>query len=218
MTNCEERAEQIKQIADKIELGQITLLTGSNGSGKSLIRQQIRFRVAKKLGGDCAPLKITADISMAKRASSIPSLGALSGIFMDEPTDPTSLCSYSNVETLLNTFVKNTEFSKRYLVLDEPEIGMTKESQLGLALLIKENVEALLQKTYGVLIISNSEYFISRLANIGVFLNMDGYESVDEWANRTIIPTDFSKLSKESSDLYRYFVENKKKCTNKKGE
>ena len=129
---------------------------------------------------------------------------------MDEPTDPTSLCSYSNVETLLNTFVKNPESSKRYLVLDEPEIGMTKESQLGLALLIK--------KTYGVLIISNSEYFISRLANIGVFLNMDGYESVDEWANRTIIPTDFSKLSKESSDLYRYFVENKKKCTNKKGE
>ena len=218
MTNCEERAEQIKQMADKIELGQITLLTVSNGSGKSLIRQQIRFRVAKKLGGDCDPLKITADISMAKRASSIPSLGALSGIFMDEPTDPTSLCSYSNVETLLNTFVRNTESSKRYLVLDEPEIGMTKESQLGLALLIKENVEALLQKTYGVLIISNSEYFISRLANIGVFLNMDGYESVDEWANRTIIPTDFSKLSKESSDLYRYFVENKKKCTNKKGE
>ena len=41
MTNCEERAEQIKQIADKIELGQITLLTGSNGSGKSQIRQQI---------------------------------------------------------------------------------------------------------------------------------------------------------------------------------
>lgn len=211
MTNCEERAEQIKQMADKIELGQITLLTGSNGSGKSLIRQQIRFRVAKKLGGDCDPLKITADISMAKRASSIPSLGALSGIFMDEPTDPTSLCSYSNVETLLNTFVKNTESSKRYLVLDEPEIGMTKESQLGLALLIKENVEALLQKTYGVLIISNSEYFISRLANIGVFLNMDGYESVDEWVNRTIIPTDFSKLSKESSDLYRYFVVNKKR-------
>lgn len=211
MTNCEERAEQIKQMADKIELGQITLLTGSNGSGKSLIRQQIRFRIAKKLGGDCDPLKITADISMAKRASSIPSLGALSGIFMDEPTDPTSLCSYSNVETLLNTFVKNTESSKRYLVLDEPEIGMTKESQLGLALLIKENVEALLQKTYGVLIISNSEYFISRLANIGVFLNMDGYESVDEWVNRTIIPTDFSKLSKESSDLYRYFVVNKKR-------
>ena len=211
MTNCEERAEQIKQMADKIELGQITLLTGSNGSGKSLIRQQIRFRIAKKLGGDCDPLKITADISMAKRASSIPSLGALSGIFMDEPTDPTSLCSYSNVETLLNTFVKNTESSKRYLVLDEPEIGMTKESQLGLAWLIKENVEALLQKTYGVLIISNSEYFISRLANIGVFLNMDGYESVDEWVNRTIIPTDFSKLSKESSDLYRYFVVNKKR-------
>lgn len=211
MTNCEERAEQIKQMADKIELGQITLLTGSNGSGKSLIRQQIRFRIAKKLGGDCDSLKITADISMAKRASSIPSLGALSGIFMDEPTDPTSLCSYSNVETLLNTFVKNTESSKRYLVLDEPEIGMTKESQLGLALLIKENVEALLQKTYGALIISNSEYFISRLANIGVFLNMDGYESVDEWVNRTIIPTDFSKLSKESSDLYRYFVVNKKR-------
>ena len=211
MTNCEERAEQIKQMADKIELGQITLLTGSNGSGKSLIRQQIRFRIAKKLGGDCDPLKITADISMAKRASSIPSLGALSGIFMDEPTDPTSLCSYSNVETLLNTFVKNPESSKRYLVLDEPEIGMTKESQLGLALLIKENVEALLQKTYGVLIISNSEYFISRLANIGVFLNMDGYESADEWVNRTIIPTDFSKLSKESSDLYRYFVVNKKR-------
>lgn len=218
MTNCEERAEKIKQIADKIELGQITLLTGSNGSGKSLIRQQIRFRIARKLGGNCDPLKITADISMAKRASSIPSLGALSGIFMDEPTDPTSLCSYSNVETLLNTFVRNSESSKRYLVMDEPEIGMTKESQLGLALLIRENADALLQKTHGVLIISNSEYFISQLADTGIFLNMDGYESVEEWMNRTIIPTDFSKLCKESSDLYRYFVANKKKYTNNKGE
>lgn len=210
MRSCEERAEKIKQIADKIELGQITLLTGSNGSGKSLIRQQIRFRIARKLGGDCNPLKITADISMAKRASSIPSLGALSGIFMDEPTDPTSLCSYNNVETLLNTFVRNPESSKRYLVMDEPEIGMTKESQLGLALLIKKNAKDLLQKTHGVLIISNSEYFISQLADVGIFLNMDGYESVDEWVNRIIIPTDFSKLSKESSDLYRYFVANKK--------
>lgn len=210
MRSCEERAEKIKQIADKIELGQITLLTGSNGSGKSLIRQQIRFRIARKLGGDCNPLKITADISMTKRASSIPSLGALSGIFMDEPTDPTSLCSYSNVETLLNTFVRNPESSKRYLVMDEPEIGMTKESQLGLALLIKKNAKDLLQKTHGVLIISNSEYFISQLADVGIFLNMDGYESVDEWVNRIIIPTDFSKLSKESSDLYRYFVANKK--------
>ena len=210
MRSCEERAEKIKHIADKIELGQITLLTGSNGSGKSLIRQQIRFRIARKLGRGCDPLKITADISMAKRASSIPSLGALSGIFMDEPTDPTSLCSYSNVETLLNTFVRNPESSKRYLVMDEPEIGMTKESQLGLALLIKKNAKDLLQKTHGVLIISNSEYFISQLADVGIFLNMDGYESVDEWMNRIIIPTDFSKLSKESSDLYRYFVANKK--------
>lgn len=70
--SIEDRIEIIKNCMKQIESDKITILTGSNGSGKSLIRQQLAFKFAKEL--NCSPHGLTIDVSMAKRTASNPAL------------------------------------------------------------------------------------------------------------------------------------------------
>lgn len=195
------KIENIKHIMNQIEPHQITILTGSNGSGKSLIRQQLRFKLAQKL--DESPVQLTVDISMAKRTSSNPLLGGMSAFMHDDPTDPTSLCTYRNIDTMLKSFAVKEKEDKVYLILDEPEIGMSKESLLGLTNYLKTRFSDILNYTYGMLIITHSEFLVNELAADVTFLNMDGIQTANEWINRPIIPTNFQTLSEESIALYR---------------
>ena len=86
---------------------------------------------------------------------------------------------------------------------------MSKESQLGLASYLKENKDTILHNSKGMCIITHSEFFVKELESISTFLNMDGYETADEWINRPIIPTDFDVLQKKSSELFHRLIKNK---------
>lgn len=204
--SIEDRIEIIKNCMKQIESDKITILTGSNGSGKSLIRQQLAFKFAKEL--DCSPHGLTIDVSMAKRTASNPDLGALASFMADDPTEPTSLATFYHIQTLFNSIGPEHDWYP-YIILDEPEIGMSKESQLGLASYLKENKETILHNSKGMCIITHSEFLVKELESISTFLNMDGYETADKWINRTIIPTDFDVLQKKSSELFHRLIKNK---------
>lgn len=199
--DIDDKIQNIKDILNQIEPNKITILTGSNGSGKSLIRQQLKFKLSKKLNIDAKHL--TADVSMAKRTASNPCLGAMATFMNDDPTDPTSLSTYQHIKTLFHCFVYNVDTERKYLILDEPEIGMAKESQFALTNYIKENIPGILQNTYGMLIITHSEFIVNELKDQTIFLNMDGIKTADDWINRTIHPTDFKELADTSLELYR---------------
>lgn len=205
--SIENRIEIIRNCMKQIELNKITILTGSNGSGKSLIRQQLAFKLAKDL--DCSPRGLTIDVSMAKRTASNPDLGALASFMADDPTEPTSLATFSHIQTTFNSIGPEHDWYP-YIILDEPEIGMSRESQLGLASYLKENKDIILHNSKGMCIITHSEFLVKELESISTFLNMDGYETADEWINRTIVPTDFNVLQDKSSELFHHFIKNKR--------
>lgn len=205
--SIEDRIEIIRNCMKQIELNKITILTGSNGSGKSLIRQQLAFKLAKDL--DCSPRGLTIDVSMAKRTSSNPDLCALASFMADDPTEPTSLATFYHIQTTFNSIGPEHDWYP-YIILDEPEIGMSRESQLGLASYLKENKDTILHNSKGMCIITHSEFLVKELESISTFLNMDGYETADEWINRTIIPTDFHVLQDKSSELFHHFIKNKR--------
>jgi predicted ATPase len=100
--SIENRIEIIRNYMKQIEPDKITILTGSNSSGKSLIQQQLAFKLAKEL--DSSPRKLTIDVSMAKRTTSNPDLDVLTSFIADDPTEPTSLASYlkKNKDTILH--------------------------------------------------------------------------------------------------------------------
>lgn len=198
----ESRVNRIAEVINKIEPNKVTILTGSNGSGKSLIRKQLCFKLARKIeGADYRHL--TVDVSMQRRTETNAELGALSQFMHDDATDPTSLSTFQFVETLFNSFVTERE-KKRYIIIDEPEIGMAKESQLGFVLWLKEQLPEIMSKTHGLLIITHSELIVEQLKDLEnvEFINMDSDCTAEEWINREIIPTDFIKLAKDSRELY----------------
>lgn len=197
-----DKVNRIIEVINKIEPNRVTILTGSNGSGKSLIRKQLCFKLARKIEG--ADYKhLTVDVSMQRRTETNVELGAFGNFMHDDGDKPTSLSTFEFVETLFRSFVTEID-NKRYIIIDEPEIGMAKESQLGFVLWLKEQLPDIMTKTHGLMVITHSELIVEQLKDLDIveFLNMDKDCTAEEWLNREIIPTDFEKLAKESHELY----------------
>lgn len=199
--DTEKQIERIRDIMEKIEPNKLTILTGSNGSGKSLIRKQVCFRLARKIPGT-DPRHLTVDVSMQGRTETRSELGALCTFMHDDPDDPTSAYTYYLVKTLIRSFVEEKGHSKRYLIIDEPEIGMSEEAQLGFVEWLRTKLDVIMAETYGLMIITHSRSIVEALKGISVFINMDGIETADEWLNRKIVPMDLEELKKNARELY----------------
>ena len=199
--NVDKKIERIQDVMSKIEPNKVTILTGSNGSGKSLIRKQVCFELSRKLELD-EPSGLIASVSMQLRTESNPFLGALSSCMHDCAWHPTSLSTYDLVKNLINSATKEGG-KKKYLVIDEPEIGMSRESQLGFVLYLQKRLPEIMDSTYGLLIITHSELIVDALKDDAVFINMDNENrTAEDWILREIIPTDFEVLDDESMELF----------------
>ena len=201
----EENIKRLQTIMDSIKPNKITVLTGSNGSGKSLIRKQLCFRLSKKIENSDYR-RLIAEVSMQKRTESVADWGALSTCMHDVSWVPTSCSTYDLINSMFNTFLKE-DSSKRYLIIDEPEIGMSKEAQMGLATYIINKIPDILKYTYGLLIITHSEVLVDALKDKVEFFNIDKDCTAEEWLNREIVPLDLEELAKKSNELYHAILE-----------
>lgn len=192
-----------------IEFDKITILTGGNGSGKSLIRKQIPFRLAEhlKLDEPQEAQRKMRSTSMDARTGSNPSMGALSGMMRDTEWVATSQDTLSNLQGLLN-FEKN-ESDVQYILIDEYEIGCGEEVALALAFFINERLEDLMTNynVKGALIITHSRIGVENI-KADKFVNIEGL-SKEEWLNRKIEPADLKKL--DENELFSYIRDNAKK-------
>lgn len=209
----EEKYKKMQDAFEKIDLEKITVLTGSNGSGKSLIRKQTPFLMVEKL---C--LKSYKDTkgmikstSMDARTSNRPEFGALSSIMNDTEWIATSQNTLHSISGLFNAILKDKKNETLYLIIDEFEIGCAEETVLALAYYINENVEKIKNNTNvkGVLIITHSRLAVEKL-KYDEFINIDGLTK-DEWLNREIIPIDLKNL--EENELFFYIRDYNKKTT-----
>jgi energy-coupling factor transporter ATP-binding protein EcfA2 len=199
-----------KQLTDtfrSIKVDQITVLTGSNGSGKSLIRKQLPFLIKEYYGfDDNKQLSgIVLSTSMEARTALRSEFGALSSTLHDTGWIATSSNTLNSIKNLFNV-VKDTK-KKVYLVIDEFEIGCGEETILALTNFINRKLFefALEDKLLGALIITHSRLGVKNL-EMDSFVNIQGL-SKDEWLNRKIEPANLDDL--EKNELFFYIRDNK---------
>ena len=184
--------DRILQVLHSIQPHRLTVLTGPNASGKSLIRKQLTYHLMDSLG---LPRNIpcVASISLSSRMSRA---DGVPNFFYEDDTEAISINSIRLLKAVLET-------SDRYLVFDEPEIGMSEETQLATAMFLNDKKQELLDRNLGILVITHSRVIAANIDNDD-FLSIDPqYTSKEAWLNRTLVPTDIDTLPHESCDLYR---------------
>lgn len=163
--DCDDHINNLVTLIDELtnHKDKLILVTGSNGSGKSMLRQQISLRFRQD------GLK-TAYMSMEQRTSSNPNFGALSGIFQDTPWIATS----SNSLHFLDGLLKNNE--NRFTIIDEPEIGMSQPMVKAVA---QKLVDVFKTLNNGMMVISHNKHIVKKMLeqdNV-VFVNLNGFTS-----------------------------------------
>lgn len=111
----------------------------------------------------------------------------------DLDSNPTSVSTLH----LINQVI---DIKDRFLVFDEPEIGMGEETLMGLINLLNEKFNPLPTDIYGVLVITHSRLVVENLKSD--FINIEGMNR-EEWLNRKIIPADLEEVEDWSLELFR---------------
>lgn len=201
--NIEEHIDNLIEIRDKIQLNEVTILTGDNATGKSVIRKTLWQHVNDLLGIE-EQKSFVSDISMERRTALHPGLGG-GGVFLrDCGWTPTSMETYRFIKGIFQIIDDdNKKISKRFIVLDEPEIGASKEVQKAFAKYINNFYEKIHDnnKCYGLLVITHSDEIIKNL-KCDNFLNIQGLTK-EEYLNREIKDIDLEEIDNFSLELFR---------------
>ena len=188
----EDQFDAILDVYNNIPMdGSISILTGSNGSGKSFIRQQLNFRDevrrAKKKIAHCS-MQLRTGLG-----------GAESAFTHDLGFDPTS------VNTLNFIQVVSRSIHGGFMVLDEIEVGCSEETLMGMVDWINGHIREAIKDTLGCMVITHSPYVVRNL-KFDHWFNLDGYKTPEDWLGRQIVAVDIEKLRKDAHDLFRYIT------------
>jgi hypothetical protein len=187
--DLETHVNRLVKIMGKIPAKGVSVLTGSNGSGKSLVRTQFIFYLARKKKKDPKNMRgILGSVSMQLRTSSNSEWGALSGAMRDTEWIPTSLNTFHLINGLL-------EKDFEYIIIDEPEIGMGEELIMSLCDFLNKAFEK--NPNRGFLIITHNRYLVYNLKS-DKFFNCDGIKTKQEWIDRPMGKADIKILEKNA--------------------
>ena len=181
----------------------MTILTGDNATGKSVIRKTLWKHINDLLGIE-EDKSYVSDISMERRTGLHPGLGGAGVLLRDCGWTPTSMETYSFIKGIFqNLNDDNEKISKRFIVLDEPEIGASKEVQKAFAKYINKFYEKIHDnnKCYGLLVITHSDEIIKNL-KCDNFLNIQGLTK-EEYLNREIKDIDLEEIDEFSTNLFK---------------
>jgi len=191
----EKQIDRVIELANKIELDRVTVLTGRNGSGKSLVRKILPGPISEKAGTD---IKHTvASVSMESRTQKKYDFGALSALGIDDPTNPTGSETIHNIEMIMNAVGKD---NRRYLVIDEPEIGCGEELVMAIVDKMNGMFGNLPDGCLGILVITHNRHIVKNLK--ADFINIEGMTK-DEWLGREVVPVDIETFRNDALELYR---------------
>lgn len=199
--NLNNHIDRLKDITESIEIGKVTILTGGNATGKSVIRKILNASLAEKLGKK----SVTSSISMQLRTCGNEGLlgTGLDHMHSDMAWESTGEHSLDLLCGLLksNASEKMADENKRYLVLDEVETGMSREVLLGVCNMLNSEMDNILKNTYGVLLITHSNDVVRNVKH-DVFINIEGMTK-DEWLNREIVAVTPDEIQNWSLALYK---------------
>lgn len=188
----------IVELCNEVPLHKVTILTGGNACGKSVIRKQLALIIPDKLDdeGISHGKSTVASASMQLRTESKPEWGAFSSITHDSPWSATSDATLN----MINQLFRNSS-DPRYIIIDELEIGMSEELQIGFCNMLNKKLPEILEKNFGIMVITHSRHVVNTL-NHDNFMNIEGMTE-DEWINREIVPIDPEDLEKWADELFK---------------
>ena len=213
--NINKHIDNIIDIANSIELNKVTILTGGNGCGKSVVRKLLTSIIKEKVEAiynEEINSPLVASVSMETRTASRPDFYALSSMMHDLPWTATSVNTISLIQNLCNSLLDKPSEKikdKRFIVLDEIEIGLSEEVLLGLCEYLNDAFDKTKDNTLGVLIITHNRNVVKKL-NHDKFLNLEGLTEGD-WLNREIRPVSLDDLDEWSTALYSGIQKREKK-------
>ena len=190
--------DRIVELCKEVPLHKVTILTGGNACGKSVIRKQLALIIPDKLDaeGISHGKSTVASASMQLRTESKPEWGAFSSITHDSPWSATSDATLN----MINQLFRNSS-DPRYIIIDELEIGMSEELQIGFCNMLNKKLPEILEKNFGIMVITHSRHVVNTL-NHDNFMNIEGMTE-DEWINREIVPIDPEDLEKWADELFK---------------
>ena len=190
--------DRIVELCNEVPLHKVTILTGGNACGKSVIRKQLALIIPDKLDdeGISHGKSTVASASMQLRTESKPEWGAFSSITHDSPWSATSDATLN----MINQLFRNSS-DPRYIIIDELEIGMSEELQIGFCNMLNKKLPEILEKNFGIMVITHSRHVVNTL-NHDNFMNIEGMTE-DEWINREIVPIDPEDLEKWADELFK---------------
>lgn len=171
--------DNLLNIINIIDTSKVTILTGRNAGGKSLIRKQLSIKLRERLGRKVfiphASQQLRTEVNSERM-----------GLTQDLEWLATSSSTINLIQRVFN------QSKADYIVIDEPEIGVGEELQLGLCDYINEKLK---NRTCGILIICHSRIMVKNIVHDN-FINLEGL-SEQEWLNR--VP---KKISVEEFELF----------------
>jgi hypothetical protein len=174
----------------------VACITGSNASGKSLLRRVIRYSLKQ------SSIEVI-HLSQEGRAT-----GGIARAFLYGAEDWESTGSIT-CNSLIGAFRTSRAKTKPHIILfDEPEIGLSEEAELGAAQFVRAELQDVPPHLSGVVLMTHSRHFVSVLRDVQgfKFLNLGDRLSVDEWVNRKIVPISPEEVREKSTLNFRRFT------------
>lgn len=183
MTDYTDHIDNLVETVHSINLNKVTILTGGNGSGKSMVRKQMVFTTKE------AGMRL-ASTSLESRTTSKAELGEWAGVNRDLGWLPSSVATLDQIDGVLTLPGVSVD---AFAVIDEPELGMGEETVMALVEFLNELISNRPANIKGVLVITHNRYVVEHLKH-DEFYNLNGYETAQQWLNRPLVPTNIATL------------------------
>ena len=187
----------------------LIVITGSNASGKSLLRRIIANNGRKNN-------LFVADLSHERRTTSDITRAFIYG---DENSDSTGNIT---AKSLIGLFKSSIKWKQNHLlIIDEPEIGLSEEAQMGMGIYIRERIESSSNKLQKIIIFTHSKHILNELNKINHHYHHIGntYKSIKEFNNRKLIPlspVQLNDISHSTFIIVSKIINKAKKITKEK--
>jgi hypothetical protein len=171
----------------------LCVITGPNTSGKSLLRKVIHNRYADR------KMEYMA-VSQEQRCASH---GIQRLLIYGTETDEST--GYNSVKMLLKAFQTGQSREKPFaIMLDEPEIGCSDETQAGIGLRIAREIDTM-PNLHGMFVVTHSRQLVKNLIQTiqptHWRLGEDGL-NLEQWLNRDVVATDLDALLSDGKEKW----------------
>lgn len=198
--NVEDHFDYLVDVLSNLKYDKITIITGSNASGKSLITSQATFEY-RRLFNHALP-----HTSMRLRTENNPSMGALSSMCHDLSWLATSTSTIHSIKNVVDMVLTH---DKKCLVIDEPEIGVGEELILGLIDYINDKIKIFKERNIGCIIVTHRREVV-KLIDKDYFINLDGL-SEEQWMNRGVVKRSLESFEKDADELFMFIRDKNKR-------